>query len=1355
VDSFSLKKAQGADAQNQQVSFTGQKSIVKETGAQKYRFFAPPYDETKYSVALELVPVKNEKDANGQNTGGLVANGKPVLIRNSMTVLKYGSYDMDAKDVNLPNTDMVGYRFVLINKDKLKNTGNIEASREGYLLDSGNVATKGDEKFSYFSKRQGFVNKTGPMYHIFPDSYNVKDGEDFVRNHFNKAGGNIQGIIEKLNEKDSELEPYEMIISTPLFGADDISSHGYWTMNPFQISSTKGTFEDFKELQNVMFDHGKTYVADGAFTSQSFEGPQFQHVLKWGKQSPFYNWFKLDLADAPNPHIKLGVFPDSLVTKASDKNSPDYKRAEVLKENTAFKVVNPKYIEVNPNDRLGAIKRNPDYDPKKPTYIQFYDKRLVGEQGDDIQNLITNYGETGTPENHYDMTEHQDSVLPFYFEVDPEDSRFKTKGATLQDLDKIGYFTSSGTVRKGYDAFFQMDNYSITTKGQSGSATTWDGNVDLVKMNISSPRGTDEAIKGNKQTKNYFYNIASYWTKVTNDSLMEHIAKNVGQDKDSAFKNMSENYDIKYAELDNIYSKAKTGTFNSVFKKELAGKTTEDVIKSAVVAFPFESVEFAPDLTAVLSTEYVTPRPKDANADERLSRTELLDLANSGVKDLYENHMEDYLVSVLDKLDKKMPADKKLFEGGNITTLTDYGKVVADIVSVDIMKYGVVKGLFPDTEVQFDKDGTAHYDESLKYKGVISLSVKEDNPESEAKAVLSKLKKGFDRVAGESNDELVKSLYTRFKDVDMAGLLTAKAVIDRTGSGLNWRFDAAKDVADLDQRRAGNPHISFEDCWDGVIDFWGGFIENIRGVNPASYVIAEVTDLWSFYNGIYAKKGDAAIAKDFGKYVNPNIAERMLYDKTGATTGSNYDVFYNLYPEFFGQNYEFGTTSLNVNDEGNYYGRLYNMQDFMEGNGFSKGLAEFFKTASPQFIRHNHVFVNNHDKPRPFHCVSLDMELFLSDLKTPEAKAEAQAVTGSDDFDHISSMGVAVGKKYQEIFEKGAQKVGIAPNSTEMRVIKKAVADLTMGKFLDKDTPDMQRSRAFGFSPFDITMKDVLQQARYIAKENNIEWDLSGGKKPQSKRLSKKEQELLDKTFDELKPGMDKLSSMYKMMMFTVGVPTLFAGDEMAHSGYETPTKNIMLAIRNLVHHEWLGANSGKESVKEMYKQVSAAAKVHKNRELSALADGMPLIAPQDDNNRGALYKYNDKGSEVLVVYSNKRTDRDGMYNPDPNERKKNAMAPLKNVIDEADYINLGCIDPQRRDEGPVTQAGKNGDLYKKMEYKNGKYVPSKETFIVHNGKLYPAKLINGSFSRDYEPVLDGSVKIKLDDVSNAFYKVK
>ena len=87
----------------------------------------------------------------------------------------------------------------------------------------------------------------------------------------------------------------------------------------------------------------------------------------------------------------------------------------------------------------------------------------------------------------------------------------------------------------------------------------------------------------------------------------------------------------------------------------------------------------------------------------------------------------------------------------------------------------------------------------------------------------------------------------------------ARAIVNKTGAGLNWRFDAAKDVSDLDKRRANDPHTSFEKCWDDTIDFWGGFIKNIRKHNPAAYTIAEVTNLWEFSRWQYSNKNKFAL----------------------------------------------------------------------------------------------------------------------------------------------------------------------------------------------------------------------------------------------------------------------------------------------------------------------------------------------------------------------------------------------------------------------------------------------------------------------------------------------------------------
>ena len=118
--------------------------------------------------------------------------------------------------------------------------------------------------------------------------------------------------------------------------------------------------------------------------------------------------------------------------------------------------------------------------------------------------------------------------------------------------------------------------------------------------------------------------------------------------------------------------------------------------------------------------------------------------------------------------------------------------------------------------------------------------------------------------------------------------------------------------------------------------------------------------------------------------------------------------------------------------------------------------------------------------------------------------------------------------------------------------------------------------------------------------------------------------------------------------------------------------------------------------------------------------------------------------------------DKDGMNSMDPNVRKKHAMAPLKErVEDKISSIDLEFMNPQ--DGAEKGTVGKDKDLFKKMVYKNGKYVPSDETYIVENGKLYPATSSVGPGGIKVEPkaITNGTVKIELDDVANVFYKVE
>jgi maltooligosyltrehalose synthase len=60
-------------------------------------------------------------------------------------------------------------------------------------------------------------------------------------------------------------------------------------------------------LQKKLFAHGINWVSDGAFVNEGLQGVHFQHVLKWGEDSPFYNWFNGQSLDGKT--WNLGIFP--------------------------------------------------------------------------------------------------------------------------------------------------------------------------------------------------------------------------------------------------------------------------------------------------------------------------------------------------------------------------------------------------------------------------------------------------------------------------------------------------------------------------------------------------------------------------------------------------------------------------------------------------------------------------------------------------------------------------------------------------------------------------------------------------------------------------------------------------------------------------------------------------------------------------------------------------------------------------------------------------------------------------------------------------------------------------------------
>ncbi len=77
-------------------------------------------------------------------------------------------------------------------------------------------------------------------------------------------------------------------------------------------------------------------------------------------------------------------------------------------------------------------------------------------------------------------------------------------------------------------------------------------------------------------------------------------------------------------------------------------------------------------------------------------------------------------------------------------------------------------------------------------------------------------------------------------------------MVRKSGLGLAWRLDAAKDVIDMDAVRNGD--LTFDQAWDQVIEFWSKFVQVVKKKNPNAYIVAEITDVEELMQAMFGDK---------------------------------------------------------------------------------------------------------------------------------------------------------------------------------------------------------------------------------------------------------------------------------------------------------------------------------------------------------------------------------------------------------------------------------------------------------------------------------------------------------------------
>ena len=512
----------------QNPSFSGHRKTLSKYGYEQHNFYYL-YDSSKYKCEVELFNIN--KDGKG-NFSKIESSDEPAVVlpmRDGGLVEDLTLYD----ELNL--TEGFAYRFKLTEKNPAEG----KTPEVSYGFDNGTVIGIFDNdpknKFNVVLSNRAMINKNGAMQLIMPDEYypgvdKTKDAngkyqvnktkrdkaEKAVRNHANKLGGQFIGIIKRLPELQNE--GVRRIVGTP-YTKDTISSHLYWTENAYQVAPNLGTEEDFKELQVELFKNGINWIADAALVNEGFGGIHLSETLRKGVDGFSKNMFRSD------ERISLGILPDNAEKK-------DF---------TRMKIINAPVVITNGGE---SLEQNPDYNPKKPTYIQFYDKRLASEEQKKSQSpaRLATYDNTNT-DNVYDITKHDDAVYPFPIEVSPAELERNLKREIQQNgriLNSAKYPNTINSVQ-AMKRIADFSNFNVVNKEKAGGLEVWDGNVDIAKLNFyranydysrfadlptaDRHKAVEAFDKGALAVRDYAVNSGKYWTQLTADTQMQYVSK--------------------------------------------------------------------------------------------------------------------------------------------------------------------------------------------------------------------------------------------------------------------------------------------------------------------------------------------------------------------------------------------------------------------------------------------------------------------------------------------------------------------------------------------------------------------------------------------------------------------------------------------------------------------------------------------------------------------------------------------------------------------------------------------------------------------------------------------------------------
>ncbi len=1273
-------------------SFKGLTIETKDDGTKHHTFYSPGSND----IRLEIVPLKLDKE-----TGDYKPAGEPVkniTPQNRDRFLKIWTPGQNGLlYINDPSVKLA-YRFINGRAPLLDEVRRIQVNGQDYNL--------------AMDPERPDLKKARSIYHLMPDMIGPSVDEKGKpmpdrRNHFNIFVGTINDLMKVDPSIDQNRLDYikgmgmTRILSTPVFNNGPKNSNGYWTKNPYQVDPIRGTVSDFKTLQKELFKRGMGFIADGAFVNESWEGIHLKDIEKYGKDSPFYRWFFA--FDEDNP-VNAPLLPDD-----------DAKEA---KANFGIKIINGPYrLEYLEGESKPEIIENPRYNSALPTKIQLFDRRYVQEKEQNNGDLIQTYdNEKFTNPN--ETKDFYDSVQLASFEIDPKklDIALSKIKDDYNKIDPIIFATGN---KLNWGKEFTL----VQARGAVSNIDPWDGQNDILKLRFFTTKTEENMLdeeelkplrKASAQVQDNIAQVGEYWTAETEKTLSEYTAKQLSEklnDKPKTAENFKKAID-ELAEEGKIPEESKLINTKQL-QNLLVGKYSLPIaplpesITEGIMSYPLEAIDFPDEVCSVLASPHI----KKLAYKPELIGVSRYDLATKKdyEKDLkemsavykkmdrvYEKDITPIIKEIIESseiLSKKMPMDDK----GNFNS--EEAKATFRIITSDIMKFIAAKAIANTSptsdslktgeELEFDRDKL--YENSFKNWENRSQA----SPKAEADSLVNSFSNGINKhLSIEDIENLTKYLEKKVQRLDGDTLKVSKLILNKTESGLEWRIDAARDVAKMGdviremEENGGEPRTAntFAENWDKVREFWGRFIDSVKKQNPKYYAIGESSNLRSVYKGVGEDE-------DKGNYPNLGTVEQKFLETTGFTTVSNYSYLFSSIPEM----------AKGMDDPFEFIKqKVFSGWDNSDFPGHTK-------QGPADSVLYSHVFTDNHDMMRSLHALSIDMGEFRGDIKlTPkrlkrwEGTGIAEKLEKIKDFEQNQ-------KKYltgiKEIFDKSFGKHDpdwwnneeITANNDEKkwdfviqnwnaewvekdeRIAKEGLIKILKGeKEKLNDINEIKNLYAPAIVAADAiyTAYEKAAEGNTNAKtDNTVKQAISNlvmGKfkgKDYGNRLTqhfarravnhnwkdivreaehvneyidtKKLEALGDKIYKNfVTPGMEAIKAVELYKAILPGSPTMYNGEDTAETGLESEGKNVFLQNRNRVHYEWLSKQNGKDFVKDFnfeLRKITTLRTGKLKKELSPLVDGQTILMKKPQGQGlAALYRYN-KNTDVIAIINTSR----------------------------------------------------------------------------------------------------------------------